>query len=421
MFALVDCNNFYVSCERLFRPDLRRRPVVVLSNNDGCVVARSPEAKALGIRMAVPFYQVKSLVERHKVVTFSSNYALYADISARVMLVLEDMAPEMEIYSIDEAFLRLPDVNAGMDERLKFGHEVKARIRQWIRIPVCVGIAPTKTLAKLANHAAKHDVHGCGVVDLGDLSYRRHLLESTPVEEIWGVGKRLSEQLQRTGIRTAADLMAADPNHIHRRFSVNLKRTLYELHGQPCFGLESSPVNRQQIMCSRSFSKRITAYDELREAVCAYTARAAEKLRQQHQVAGHITVFIRTGGFAAQERHYSNSTGRCLDFPTNDTLALTHKSVAALSEIWRSTYRYAKAGVALSALQGEDEIQAGLFDQHSAQNHTPQLMKAVDALNCSGRAQVWFGGQGINEDWRMKRDHLSPAYTTRWEDIPVVS
>lgn len=421
MYALVDCNNFYVSCERLFRPDLRHRPVVVLSNNDGCVVARSPEAKALGIGMAVPHFQVRGIIERNNVVVFSSNYTLYADISARVMTILDAMAPAMEVYSIDEAFLHLPDEHAQLQQRLQFGHKVRERLLQWLRIPVCVGIAPTKTLAKLANGAAKHEAASSGVVDLCDPSQRQQLFRQTPVAEVWGVGRRTQAKLQAMGICSVADLAGSSPEKIRRRFSVNLQRTIYELNGQPCFTLESSPVNKQQIMCSRSFAQRITAFDELREAVCTYTARAAEKLREQGQSAHQVTVFIRTGTHNATERHYSNSGQRRLDFPSNDTLSLVHAATSALQSIWRSGYRYAKAGVMLTDLCSEGEVQRGLFDATSAQQHRPALMQAVDAINNSGKGRVWFGGQGIKEDWRMKRAHISPAYTTRWEDIPTVT
>ncbi len=421
MFALVDCNNFYVSCERLFRPDLRRRPVVVLSNNDGCVVARSQEAKDLGIKMAVPHFQIRALIERHQVVVFSSNYTLYADISTRVMLVLEEMVPDMEVYSIDEAFLRLPDERAPLEERLEFGHKVRERLRRWLRIPACVGIAPSKTLAKLANSAAKRDVASGGVVDLCDPHQREHLFTQTEVGEVWGVGRRTRDKLHAMGIRSVADLAHASPERIRRRFSVNLQRTVYELNGQPCFGLESSPTNKHQIICSRSFAQRITDFAELREAVCTYTVRAAEKLREQGQVASQVTVFIRTGAYNSNERHYSNSAQRRLDFPGNDTMALVGAATSALQSVWRHGYRYAKAGVMLSDLCPQQEAQPGLFDHTSAQRHNPALMQAVDALNRSGRGKIWFGGQGIKEDWRMKRAHLSPAYTTRWEDIPVVT
>ncbi len=421
MFALVDCNNFYVSCERLFRPDLRRRAVVVLSNNDGCVVARSQEAKALGIGMAEPHFKVRGILERHNVVVFSSNYTLYADISARVMSILDAMVPGMEIYSIDEAFLHLPDEYAALQQRLEFGRKVRERLLQWLRIPVCVGIAPTKTLAKLANGAAKCAAANGGVVDLCDPLQRQQLFKQTPVGEVWGVGRRTRDKLQAIGVCTVADLAGSSPEKIRRRFSVNLQRTVYELNGQPCFTLESSPANKHQILCSRSFAQRITTLDELREAVCTYTARAAEKLREQGQKARQITVFIRTGGYSTTERHYSNSAQRRLDFPDNDTLALVHAATSALQSIWRSGYRYAKAGIMLTDLCSATEVQPGLFDHTSEQQHRPALMQAVDAINSSGRGRVWFGGQGIKEDWRMKRTHLSPAYTTRWEDIPTVS
>src|SRR5690554_2352753 len=281
-FALVDCNNFYASCEKLFRPDLANVPVVVLSNNDGCVVARSKEAKDLGIKMAVPLYQVKDLLQRHNIKTFSSNYALYADISSRVMRVLESLAPQVEVYSIDEAFLDLTGVSS-IQSLEAFGQHVKQSVLQWVGIHVCVGIAPTKTLAKLANHAAKKYPATGGVVDLSQRERQQKLLAITPVTDVWGVGRRLGKRLDMMGIKTALDLAKCVPATIRNSFSIVLERTVRELNGESCLDLEELPPTKQQIMCSRSFGSRITTFEQMSEAIAQYTARAAEKLRQENQ------------------------------------------------------------------------------------------------------------------------------------------
>ncbi|WP_282960971.1 Y-family DNA polymerase [Vibrio alginolyticus] len=294
VFALVDCNNFYASCEKLFRPDLKDTPVVVLSNNDGCVVARSREAKLLGIKMGVPVFQIKAEMQRHGILAFSSNYALYADLSSRVMRTLEEMAPRVEVYSIDEAFLDLTGIESALS-LVEFGQQVRERIGHWIGITVCVGIAPTKTLAKLANHAAKKYPATQGVVDLTNPDRQRRLLALVPVDDVWGVGRRLSKRLNALGITTALDLANASPRAIRDQFSVVLERTVRELNGDSCIELEEIPPAKKQIVCSRSFGVKVTHFELLREAVCEYATRATEKLRKEQQQAKVLTVFIRTG------------------------------------------------------------------------------------------------------------------------------
>ena len=419
VFALVDCNNFYASCEKLFRPDLKDTPVVVLSNNDGCVVARSREAKLLGIKMGVPVFQIKAEMQRHGILAFSSNYALYADLSSRVMRTLEEMAPRVEVYSIDEAFLDLTGIESAIS-LVEFGQQVRERIGHWIGITVCVGIAPTKTLAKLANHAAKKYPGTQGVVDLTNPDRQRRLLALVPVDDVWGVGRRLSKRLNALGITTALDLANASPRAIRDQFSVVLERTVRELNGESCIELEEIPPTKKQIVCSRSFGVKVTHFELLREAVCEYATRATEKLRKEQQQAKVMTVFIRTSPFKDNEPQYSNSASGELLIPSCDTRDFIELSSHLLKRIWKDGFRYAKAGVMLSDFYDPGMFQPGLFDDVSTRSNSQQLMSVLDTINQSGAGKVFFAGQGTKKDWSMKREHLSPAYTTRWDQLPRV-
>ncbi|EGQ9301876.1 translesion error-prone DNA polymerase V subunit UmuC [Vibrio vulnificus] len=419
VFALVDCNNFYASCEKLFRPDLKDTPVVVLSNNDGCVVARSREAKLLGIKMGVPVFQIKAEMQRHGILAFSSNYALYADLSSRVMRTLEEMAPRVEVYSIDEAFLDLTGIESAIS-LVEFGQQVRARIGHWIGITVCVGIAPTKTLAKLANHAAKKYPATQGVVDLTNPDRQRRLLALVPVDDVWGVGRRLSKRLNALGITTALDLANASPRAIRDQFSVVLERTVRELNGESCIELEEIPPTKKQIVCSRSFGEKVTQFELLREAVCEYATRATEKLRKEQQQAKVMTVFIRTSPFKDNEPQYSCSASGELLIPSCDTRDFIELANHLLKRIWKDGFRYAKAGVMLSDFYDPGMFQPGLFDDVSTRSNSQQLMSVLDTINQSGAGKVFFAGQGTKKDWSMKREHLSPAYTTRWDQLPRV-
>lgn len=419
VFALVDCNNFYASCEKLFRPDLKDTPVVVLSNNDGCVVARSREAKLLGIKMGVPVFQIKAEMQRHGILAFSSNYALYADLSSRVMRTLEEMAPRVEVYSIDEAFLDLTGIESAIS-LVEFGQQVRERIGHWIGITVCVGIAPTKTLAKLANHAAKKYPATQGVVDLTNPDRQRRLLALVPVDDVWGVGKRLSKRLNALGITTALDLANASPRAIRDQFSVVLERTVRELNGESCIELEEISPTKKQIVCSRSFGVKVTQFELLREAVCEYATRATEKLRKEQQQAKVLTVFIRTSPFKDNEPQYSNSASGELLIPSCDTRDFIELANHLLKRIWKDGFRYAKAGVMLSDFYDPGMFQPGLFDDVSTRANSQQLMSVLDTINQSGAGKVFFAGQGTKKDWSMKREHLSPAYTTRWDQLPRV-
>lgn len=419
VFALVDCNNFYASCEKLFRPDLKDTPVVVLSNNDGCVVARSREAKLLGIKMGVPVFQIKAEMQRHGILAFSSNYALYADLSSRVMRTLEEMAPRVEVYSIDEAFLDLTGIESAIS-LVEFGQQVRERIGHWIGITVCVGIAPTKTLAKLANHAAKKYPATQGVVDLTNQDRQRRLLALVPVDDVWGVGRRLSKRLNALGITTALDLANASPRAIRDQFSVVLERTVRELNGESCIELEEIPPTKKQIVCSRSFGVKVTHFELLREAICEYATRATEKLRKEQQQAKVMTVFIRTSPFKDNEPQYSNSASGELLIPSCDTRDFIELANHLLKRIWKDGFRYAKAGVMLSDFYDPGMFQPGLFDDVSTRSNSQQLMSVLDTINQSGAGKVFFAGQGTKKDWSMKREHLSPAYTTRWDQLPRV-
>ncbi|MGB0458574.1 MAG: translesion error-prone DNA polymerase V subunit UmuC [Porticoccaceae bacterium] len=420
VFALVDCNNFYASCEKLFRPDLADTPVVVLSNNDGCVVARSKEAKALGIKMGIPIFKIQAQIRQHGIQVFSSNYSLYADMSDRVMRTLEDMAPRVEIYSIDEAFLDLTGMQSAIS-LLDFGQQVKQTINRWIGIAVCVGIAPSKTLAKLANHAAKKYPATQGVVDLTDRKRQRKLLAITPVEDIWGVGRKLSARLQAMGIHTALDLADTSVKSIRQHFSVVLERTVRELNGESCMELEQIPATKQQIICSRSFGARVTSRVQMRQAVCEHITRAAEKLRQERQQAKLLSVFIRTSPYQNNTPQYSNGLSAELSRPSDDTRDLIRLSMRLLEQLWRDGYDYAKAGVVLSDFYDIGTYQTDLFDKASGHTNSRQLMHVIDRINHSGRGKVFFARQGIKKNWAMKREHLSPAYTTRWNGLVKVN
>lgn len=419
VFALVDCNNFYTSCERRFRPDLAGVPIVVLSNNDGCIISRSAEAKAMGIKMGIPFYQIEPYLTQQGVAVFSSNYALYADMSARVMSILEQESPRVEIYSIDEAFLDL----SGMESVATleaFGRQVRATIQQWTGITVCVGIAPSKTLSKLANHAAKRYPATGGVVDLTSPERQRRLLQLVPVDEVWGVGRRLSKRLYKDGIKTALDLACCHPKTIRQQYSVVLERTVRELNGESCLSLEDGTPTKQQIICSRSFGERITCFQSMREAVCEYTVRAAEKLREEGQTAKRINLFMRTNRHNPAEPQYMPSLGAELPLPTDDTRDLVAAAIRLLRSSWKDGYRYMKAGVMLTDFYEPGVYQPGLFDDAHTRPNAKALMSVLDKINHSGKGQVFLAGQGVQKEWRMKRLHVSPAYTTNWRSLPVV-
>ncbi|HAK7529763.1 TPA: Y-family DNA polymerase [Salmonella enterica] len=420
MYALADVNSFYASCEKVFRPDLRNKPVVVLSNNDGCVIARSPEAKRLGIKMGVPWFQLKMTQFPEPVITFSSNYELYASMSNRVMSHLEELAPRVEQYSIDEMFLDVSGIDSCIDFE-DFGRQLREHVRNGTGLTIGVGMGPTKTLTKSAQWASKEWPQFGGVLALTTGNPRRteKLLSLQPVEEIWGVGRRISRKLSTMGITTALQLAHANPAFIRKNFNVVLERTVCELNGVSCISLEEAPSPKQQIICSRSFGERVTTYEALRQAICQHAERAAEKLRGERQFCRHIAVFVKTSPFAVNEAYYANVASEKLLLPTRDTRDIISAAVKALDSIWLDGHRYAKAGVMLNDFTPSGVSQLNLFDEEQPRAQSDELMKVLDRINHSGKGKIWFAGRGIAPEWQMKRDMLSPAYTTRWSDIPV--
>ncbi|MFE4109931.1 translesion error-prone DNA polymerase V subunit UmuC [Kosakonia sp. YIM B13611] len=419
MFALVDVNNFYASCETLFRPDLQGKPVVVVSNNDGCIISRSREAKNLGIDMAAPYFKIKDELHRQNVTVFSSNYALYADLSNRVMSTLSEITPSVELYSIDEAFINLSGVSNCIALEA-FGHQIRNQILKNIGLTTGVGIAPTKTLAKVANYAAKRWASAGGVVDMSSRERQRKLLFHVPIHEVWGVGRRISKKLALMGIENALQLADSSTWVIRKHFNVVLERTVRELRGESCLAFDEFPPTKQQIICSRSFGKRITQYSDMHQAICAYAERAAEKLRAEHQFCRFISVFIRTSPHADNRIYYGNQASVTLMTPTNDTRDIIRAATSSLEQIWREGHRYMKAGVMLSDFFSSGVAQLNLFDENRPHANSAVLMETIDRLNTSGKGSVWFAGQGIEKNWAMKREMLSPAYTTRYSDLPVV-
>lgn len=420
MFALADVNSFYASCEKVFRPDLRDKPVIVLSNNDGCVIARSAEAKRLGIKMGIPWFQLKQMQLPEKIHIFSSNYELYASMSHRVMLHLEALAPRVEQYSIDEMFLDVHGIDNCIDFE-DFGRQLREHVKNGTGLTIGVGMGISKTLAKSAQWASKEWPQFRGVLALtpGNPQRTAKMLSLQPVGEVWGVGNRLTKKLQTMGITTALQLAQSNPDFIRRNFSVVLERTVRELNGEPCISLEEAPPPKQQIVCSRSFGERITTYDALRQAICQYAERAAEKLRGERQYCRHIAVFVKTSPFAVNETYYGNVASEKLHTPTRDTRDIIAAAVRSLDRIWLNGYRYAKAGVMLNDFTPTGVSQLNLFDEMQPRAHSDQLMKVLDSINQSGLGKVWFAGRGIAPAWQMKREMLSPAYTTRWKEIPI--
>ena len=414
VFALIDCNSFYASCERVFRPDLAKTPIVVLSNNDGCVIARSYDAKPF-VKMGEPFFQAKEKLRRHGIVAFSSNYALYGDISERVMSLIEAMVPEAEVYSIDESFADLTGIPGNLTQ---FGRDMRAKILRCTGIPVGVGIARTKTLAKLANHTAKRlQVETGGVVDICDPFKRDWVLRNTDVKEVWGIGKRMTAHLEAIGIRTAMDLAKADPWTLRQKFSVVVEKTARELAGTPCLELEEADPPKQEICCSRMFGKRLTEIAPIKQAVATYTGRAAEKLRAQGSVCKRIRVSIRTGMFNPDEARYAQGVLVELPYPTNDTLLLTRAATESVERIYRPGFRYSKAEVLLLDLRQPGEFTDDLFaiTQPVA---CDRLMSVLDEINGKyGRGTMQTATVPRTPDWGMRQEMMSRSYTTRIDQL----
>lgn len=416
-FALVDCNSFYASCERVFRPDLAKTPIVVLSNNDGCVIARSYDAKPF-VKMGAPYFQIKDALRRHGVVAFSSNYALYGEISERVMTLIESMVPASEIYSIDEIFC---DLAGYPGDLTALGRSMRERILKCTGIPVGVGIARTKTLAKLANHTAKRlQQQTGGVVDICDPFKRDWVLRNTAVGEVWGVGRRLEAHLQGMGIRSAMDLAKADPVTLRAKFSVVLERTARELDGVSCLALDDPDPPKQEICCSRMFGQRLTDLAPIKEAVASYTARAAEKLRAQGSLCKKMRISVRTGMFNPDEAKYANGVLVELPYPTHDTLLMTNAATQAVERVFREGYRYSKAEVLLLDLRQPGEYTDDLFARTQPQR-CEQLMQTLDSINARwGRGTLRAATVPIDPEWGMRRELISQSYTTRLDQLWIV-
>lgn len=417
VFALIDCNSFYASCERVFRPDLAKTPIVVLSNNDGCVIARSYDAKPF-VKMGAPYFQIKDHLRRNGVVAFSSNYALYGDMSERVMTIIESMVPELEVYSIDEAFADLTGIPGDLTA---FGRRLRATIYKQTGIPVGVGIAHTKTLAKLANHTAKRllDKTG-GVVDLCDQFKRDWTLRNTDVGEVWGVGKRMKAHLESIGIKAAMDLAKADPRMLRQKFSVVIEKTARELAGTPCLELGEANPPKQEICCSRMFGKRLTEIEPIKEAVATYTQRAAEKLRAQNSLCKKIRVSIRTGMFSPEEAKYANGALVELPYPTNDVRLMTKASTEAVNRLFRPGFKYSKAEVLLMDLRQPGEFTDDLF-AYSQPAATGRVMGVLDEINDRwGRGTLRAASVPVDPQWSMRRDLMSQSFTTKIDQLWTV-
>jgi DNA polymerase V len=420
VFALCDCNNFYVSCERVFDARLNRKPVVVLSNNDGCVVARSNEAKLLGIKMGVPLFQVEHLIEAHGVQVLSSNYALYGDMSHRVMNVLGTFTPEVEIYSIDEAFLRLPARPQKNDSIADFARKIKQTIYKWTGIPLSIGVAETKTLAKLANHLAKKSEKANGVLDLTSSANRDHALEETPVEEVWGIGRQYAKLLRAREINTARELRDVDIRWARRAMTVRGARIVEELRGQSCLPLEMCPPAKKSVTVSRSFGKAVESLGEMREAIGFFTVRAAEKLRRNGLAARAITVFVSTNRFAKDESYYSNALTIQMAYPSDATTELLHRALRCAELLFRTGCKFKKAGVMLNNLVPASPMTVRIYDDE-LWGRMRKLMRTVDEINSRmGRDTIKFGVTGINHAWKTKFEKRSSRYTTEWREILTV-
>ena len=418
VFALIDCNNFYVSCERLFNPQLQAKPVVVLSNNDGCIIARSEEAKALGISMGEPYFKVADFLKRHDVHVFSSNYALYGDLSQRVMDVLQQFEPKVEIYSIDEAFVSLPGGNAG--DLVDYGVKLRETILQWVGIPVSIGFGGTKTLAKIANRIAKKNKAGNGVFDFSCHPRPDGLLAEIPVGEVWGIGRRYAANLAAYGVRSAFDLKECEDDWLRKKLTITGLRTAIELRGVSCLAFEQLPVAKKSITSSRSFGQTVQSQAELFEAVATYVTVATEKMRRAKLKAGCLQLFITTNRFKKDAPQYQNSETVRLVMPSASTSELISYARGCLDNIYRPGYDYQKAGVILTDLQPMASQQAHLFCADSSIRTAP-LMAALDRINNRwGRDTVQCAAAGFSKTWKNRQDRKSPAYTTCWHDLPVV-
>ena len=423
LFALVDVNNFYVSCERVFAPKLEGVPMVVLSNNDGCAVARSAEVKALGVKMATPWFQMKDLAKQHGIQAYSSNYTLYGDMSNRVVEVLRKFTPNLEVYSIDESFLQIETVLKQYADPTSLGQIIKQDVKDTTGLPVCVGIGASKTLAKLANHLAKKHPQFSGVCDISSMPKEAlyQWMSETAVGEVWGIGRQLSKKLKVLRINTVFDLLQASPQSMRQQFGVVVERICYELRGVSCLELEEVAPAKQQIVSSRSFGKPVISMEQLAESVASHTARGAEKLRSQQSVTGALTIFVQTNPHKPFEPQHHQSITVALVDPSDNTLTLTTAALKGLKQIYKTGFKYKKAGVMFSLLADKPTVQQSLFDDVQVKGKSAHLMKAMDSINSRfGNAVIRTAVSGTTQDWKMRSGNRSPNYTTQWDELPVV-
>jgi DNA polymerase V len=414
MFALVDANNFYVSCQRVFDPALNGRPVIVLSNNDGCVISRSNEAKKLGIKMAEPAFKIADFLQKNNVAVFSSNYALYGDLSHRVMSTLGQFTPELEIYSIDEAFLNLAGLPVDLED---YAQRIRRTVLKNIGIPVSVGIGPTKVLAKAANHNAKKIPENQGICILDSQEKVQEALRVFDIGEVWGIGRQYTNLLKSLGVKTAWDFTQMHDDWVRKKMTVVGLRVKKELEGISCLEMELIPSAKKVICTSRSFGEAQTELEPIQEAVATYATRCAEKLRRQHSCAGGLMVFIHTNNFKADEPQYEKNFVCKLPVETNSTIELIRYSLAALQAIFKKGYRYKKAGVIVFDIVPENQTQGSLFDVVDRPKHA-EIMKTLDRINSKfGRDTLNVAVQGSGQRWKLRQEKLSPCYSTRWSDI----
>ncbi|HQS60808.1 MAG: DNA polymerase V subunit UmuC [Polynucleobacter sp. 16-46-70] len=422
LFALVDVNNFYVSCERVFAPKLEDVPMVVLSNNDGCAVARSAEVKALGVKMGTPWFQMKDLAKQHGIAAYSSNYTLYGDMSGRVVEVLRKFTPNLEVYSIDESFLQIETVLKQYADPTSLGQIIKQDVKDTTGLPVCVGIGASKTLAKFANHLAKKNPQFAGVCDISSMPKEvlYQWMAETAVGEVWGIGGKTAKKLKELKINSVFDLVQVSPQAMRQQFGVVIERICYELRGVSCLQLEEVAPAKQQIISSRSFGKPVTSMEELAESVATHAARGAEKLRSQKSVTGALTIFVQTNPHKPFEPQHHQSITVVLSDPSDNTLTLTSAALKGLKQIYKTGFKYKKAGVILNLLADKPTMQQSLFDDMEVKGKSAGLMKAMDSINSRfGNAAIKTAASGTKQDWKMRSGNRSPNYTTQWDELPV--
>ena len=413
MIALADCNNFYASCERVFNPALKDKPVVVLSNNDGCIIARSNEAKALGVRMGEPVFKARRIIEENNVNVFSTNFALYGDMSKRVMSLLDILSPEIEIYSIDEAFMDF----SGIKNCFNLGLKMRDTVAKHTGIPISIGIAKTKTLAKVANHLAKR-YSKKGVYVLNRKKQTTDILKSIPVSKVWGIGSKYTKMLNSYGVESAYDFVMLDEDWVLNKMTIVGLKIQHELKGKPCISIDTNPSSKKNICTSRSFGISVTQFRPLKESISSHAARCAEKLRLEKGCARYVSVILKTNPFSVSDEYYYGYKSTNFDVPTNDTFDIVNAAETLMKSIYKEGLVYKKSGVIVGDIIPQSRIQLNIFDIDQKRSRRKNLNSAVDFINqAMGRSTIHIGSQGINRKWQLKQERLSPCYTTKWDDL----